>query len=164
MNQRLWHITVLLLTSLMVSTAFAKIHENQRHPVQDSTAKAPVGDAKYWRTWHSAFFKRNWGVEVIGIKTVASGQMLRFSYRILDSKKALPLQDKKQHPYVIDQTSGIRLAVPAMENIGELRQSSTPIENRNYFIIFGNPGKLVKKNDQVTVVIGNFRVENLLVE
>ena len=117
--------------------------------------------------WHSKeglFYKRNWGVDVIGVRVISSGWMLRFDYRVLDEKKAKPLFDKMAKPYLIDGSSGVRLAVPTMENIGELRQSSTPAVNRIYYTIFGNPGKLVKPGSNVSVVIGNFRVDGLTVD
>jgi hypothetical protein len=39
-----------------------------------------------------------------------------------------------------------------------------PVANRDYIILFGNPGNLVKQGSRVTVVIGDLKVEDLVVE
>jgi len=108
--------------------------------------------------------KRNWGIELETVRPVSSGYMLEMRYRILDADKAMPLMEKKAKPYLIDEATGTRLMVPAMENIGELRQTPRPQEGRLYYIIFGNPGKLVQRDGLVTVVIGHFRAEGLVVD
>jgi hypothetical protein len=110
------------------------------------------------------YYKRNWGVEIIGVKPVTSGYMLAFRYRVLDPDKAKSLNDRNTKAYIIDEASGIRLAVPAMENVGELRSGTSPEVGRNYFMIFGNPGKLVKSGSRVSVVVGNLSVEGLVVD
>jgi hypothetical protein len=51
-----------------------------------------------------------------------------------------------------------------MENIGELRAGTTPQTDRVYFMIFGNPGKLVQSGAKVTIVAGTFRIEGLVVD
>ncbi len=136
-----------------------------------SAAHAQIGSlqstAKHAQAWHSkeaSFYKRNWGVDIIGVRAVSSGWMLRFDYRVLDEKKAKPLFAKTVAPYLVDEATGARLAVPTMENIGELRQSPEPEPNRTYFMIFGNPNRLVKPGGRVSVVIGNFHVDGLTVD
>ena len=109
------------------------------------------------------FYQRNWGVEIIGVHPVSSGYMLTFSYRILDPQKAKLLNDRKAKAYVIDEATDTRLAVPAMEKVGELRPDAKPKAGRNYFMMFGNPGKLVKRGSRISVVVGNFRVDGLVV-
>ena len=122
------------------------------------------GTAQDWRAREGLYFKRNWGVEIIGMRVTSSGYMLSFRYRVLDPLLARPLNDEKSKAYVIDEATGIRLAVPAMENIGELRQTAAAKADRNYFIIFGNPLRLVKPGARVSVVVGRFHVSGLVVE
>lgn len=123
-----------------------------------------VAQASAWSPAESLRYKRTWGVDVEGVKAVESGYMLAFRYRVLDADKARPLNDQKTRPFIIDEASDVRLSVPAMEKVGELRQVGEPEAGRTYFIIFGNPGKLVKPGRRVTVAIGNFRVEGLVVK
>jgi hypothetical protein len=132
-----------------------------------SAAVQPTAAPTAAREWHNrnaALVKRNWGVDIVGVKPVSSGYMLGFRYRIVDAEKARLLNERKKKAYLVDEASGTVLAVPAMENIGELRSSTTPQTDRVYFMIFGNPGKLVKPGSKVTVVAGDFRIQGLVVE
>ena len=111
--------------------------------------------------------EEQWGVRIESIRTSAAGNLLDFRYRIIDPDKALPLVERKNKPYLIDQESGKTLGVPSGAKIGPLRQTvryGKPKEDRIYFVLFGNPGGFVKPGNKVTVVIGDFRVEDLVVE
>jgi hypothetical protein len=95
---------------------------------------------------------------------VESGEIIRFSYHVLNADKAKALNDKKSEPVLIDLRAGIKLVVPSLEKVGQLRQSSTPEAGKSYWMAFSNPRRLVKRGDHVTVVIGTFRAEGLVVE
>jgi hypothetical protein len=106
-----------------------------------------------------------WGIRILGIRQSANGYMLDFRYQVLDPEKASLLMNRKEKPFLIDQTSGAKFIVPNMPKVGPLRQTSLkPLAGRHYFILFANPGKFVKSGNKVTVVIGDFREENLVVE
>lgn len=125
---------------------------------------ASRADTGNWHARQGVLFQRNWGVDIVGVRRVSSGYMLRLNYRVVDPDKAKPLFDKKVRPFLIDEASGARLAVPAMENVGELRQTSAPVADRTYFIIFGNPEKLVKSGGHVSIVIGDLRIDGFTVD
>jgi hypothetical protein len=127
-------------------------------------AKAKTMTSATWHAHRGLYFQRNWGVDIVGVRRVASGSMLRFDYRVVDPDRASVLTDKAVRPYLIDERTRTALAIPAMENIGELRQVA-PLElNRTYYMIFGNPGGLVKRGGRVSLVVGNFRAEGLVVD
>jgi hypothetical protein len=116
---------------------------------------------------YSHALKERWGIEVIGIRRTAAEYMLNFQYRVTDPDKALALFDRKIKPYLIDQTSGAAMMVPSPPKIGPLRQTtrnSGPVAGKTYFIFFANPAKFIKQGNKVTVVIGDFRAENLTVK
>jgi hypothetical protein len=104
-----------------------------------------------------------WGVDSLDVKAVESGQLIRFSYYVQDATKAAQLNDKKANPFLIDEQARVRLEVPTMEKVGQLRQSSTPEAGKSYWMVFSNKGGIVKPGDRVTVVIGNFRADGLYV-
>lgn len=120
--------------------------------------------AEVWHARNADRYKRKFGIDIVGVRPVSSGYMLRFAYRVLDPLKAAPLFDERSKPYLYDAATGARMAVPAMENIGELRQTPKPEADRTYFVIFGNPGKLVKPGGSVRIVIGKFEVDDLIVD
>lgn len=104
-----------------------------------------------------------WGIQIVGIRQTAAGHMLDFRYRVLDAEKAEALFVRQTKPHLIDQASGKVLAVPRMAKVGPLRTSDKPQEGRIYWMFFANPG-VVKAGSKVTVVIGDFKAENLTVE
>lgn len=128
-----------------------------------AAAQSPAQAEQAWRIRRGLYFQRNWGIEIVGVRRVSSGIMLRFDYRVVDPDLAARLSEKKSKPYLIDEATRTALAVPAMENIGELRQTGKPEVGRIYFIIFGNPGGLVKPGGRVTLVVANDRAEGLVV-
>ncbi|HEY5604276.1 MAG TPA: hypothetical protein VIM41_14330 [Gammaproteobacteria bacterium] len=121
---------------------------------------AVVGDL----TAESLRHAEEWGVQVLGLRPTADGYMLDFRYRVLDAKKAAELVNRKVKPYLHVEKDGSTLMVPVTSKLGPLRQSAQYAkENRNYFMFFANPNKHVKSGDQVTLVIGDFKVEHLVV-
>ncbi len=104
-----------------------------------------------------------WGVEDFSVKAVESGEIIRFSYRILDADKAKMLNDKKNQPSLIDPQAGVSLVVPTLEKVGQLRQSTAPEAGKVYWMAFSNKGRYVKPGHHVNVVIGNFRADGLIV-
>jgi hypothetical protein len=110
------------------------------------------------------YYKTVWGVDSLAVKLTESGQIIRFTWRVLDPESAKPLSNKEAQPSLVDPQAGVSLVVPSMENIGMLRQSSTPEEGRTYWMAFSNKGRLVKKGHRVNVVIGQFRADGLAVD
>lgn len=104
------------------------------------------------------------GVDDLSVKWAESGEIIRFSYRVLDAEKARVLNDKKFDPSLIDPKAGVSLVVPSMDQIGQLRQSGTPEAGKSYWIAFSNKGRLVKRGDRVNVVIGQFRADGLVID
>jgi len=105
-----------------------------------------------------------WGVDSLGVKWTESGEIIRFTYRVVDANKAQALNDKKADPALIDPRAGVRLVVPQLEKVGQLRQSSTPIAGKVYWMAFSNKGRKVKRGDHVNLVIGNFHADGLVVD
>jgi hypothetical protein len=110
------------------------------------------------------YYRAIWGVDSLSAKWAESGEIIRFAWRVLDPDKARVLSDKKAEPALIDPQAGVSLVVPAMENVGQLRQSATPETGKAYWMAFSNKGRLVKRGDRINVVIGPFRAEGLVVD
>ena len=110
------------------------------------------------------YYESVWGVDSLVVKWAESGELIRFSYRVVDPEKAKALNDKKVEPALVDPQARVKLVVPQMEKIGALRQSSTPEAGKSYWMAFSNSGRPVKRGDHVDVVIGQFRAQGLIVE
>ena len=109
------------------------------------------------------YIKRQWGVEVMYVRQTAAGYMLEFRYRVLDAEKAKPLFERRTKPVLTHAETGARLIVPTPAKTGALRNSNPPLAGHTYWMFFANPGKLVQPGDQVSVEIGEFRVDRLVV-
>jgi len=108
--------------------------------------------------------EERWGIQILSIRLSANDHMLDFRYRVIDPEKAHMLTQKQINPYLIDQATGKKLNV-ARTRLGPMRQTTVkPISGRNYAILFGNTNKMVKAGSKVTVVIADFKAENLVVE
>lgn len=149
----------------------ASIGSSQNAPATTSSAKAtiPVGSPNHYtpnRMPHreTEISSAVWGVDSFTVKSTESGELIRFSYRVVDGDRAKVLNDKKNEAYLISQDKHVKLVVPSLEKVGQLRQSSTPIQGNTYWMAFSNPGRPVKPGDRVDIEIGQFRVQGLLVQ
>jgi hypothetical protein len=107
-----------------------------------------------------------WGVKLINLNVSAAGYMLDFRFHVLDVEKALPLFDHRYKPYVIVERSNAKLPVPMAAKVGAFRPTNRGKNikaDKTYYMLFGNPDSHVKPGEKVTVVIGDFRAEHLVV-
>jgi hypothetical protein len=133
-----------------------------------STAAAPAPAPRYHPNRFAGkaghYYELFWGVQSLTVKAAESGELIRFSYNVVDPLKAKTLNEKKNDAYLVFPDAGIRLSVPSLEKVGQLRQSPDPEAGKSYWMAFSNPGRRVKRGDHVNVMIGNFHAENLVVE
>jgi len=186
-------LTGTLASSMLISPAFAQsaAQATAEHPAKvpasaqtpgmtpveaatpaQAQAATPAAAMKPYRNQpdriakrEAAYYEAVWGIAEPNIKAVESGVILRFSYRVLDPQKAKPLDDKKLNPVLESPEKGVRLVIPSMEKVGQLRQAPYEIDaGKSYWMAFSNSGRLVKPGDRVDIVIGNFHARGLLVE
>jgi len=105
-----------------------------------------------------------WGIKIERASLSAGGYMVDFRYRVLDKDKAAPILDRAIKPYLIDQATGARFAVPTPPKVGALRAGGKIREGAIYYIFFANPGRYVKAGNKVTVVVGDFEARDVLIQ
>jgi len=110
------------------------------------------------------YYRLVWGVDGLLVKWTESGEVIKFTYQVLDPARAKALNDKKNEPALIDPHAGVKLVVPSLEKVGQLRQTATPQAGKTYWMAFSNKGRLVKRGDHVNVVIGKFHADGLVVD
>jgi hypothetical protein len=110
------------------------------------------------------YYSLVWGVDSLTVKYVESGEIIRFTYHVLDAEKAKALNDKKAEPFLVDLKAGVKLVVPSLEKVGKLRQSTPPEAGKVYWMAFSNKGRYVKPGHLVNIEIGGFRAEGLVVQ
>jgi hypothetical protein len=110
------------------------------------------------------YYSEVWGVDKLRANYTSSGNLIKFSYRVVQPKLAKTLGDHENTPELIGIRSNAVLHIPTMEKIGQLRQMSAAEANKDYWMVFSNKGNLVKPGDEVSVIIGKFRADGLIVE
>jgi hypothetical protein len=161
-----------LLWACLVGSATAEVsvppQGNQPAPQHAGAAHARVQHSPYrperFAGRAGTYYRVVWGLDSLTVKWAESGEVIRFSYQVLDPQKAKVLNDKRLEPSLVDPQAGIKLVVPAMENVGQLRQTAPPESGKSYWVIFSNKGRLVKRGDHVNVVIGEFHADGLIVD
>ena len=167
----------LLASSIVIPAAFTHPAQGKEKPAAaappvSSPAASPAPPSALPRSVpadvrsprQAMMYIRLWGIDNIQVRATASGSMIRFGYRVVDATKAKTLNDERAAPYLLDATTGARLEVPETEMMGKLRQVATPLNGREYWMVFLNGNRLVRQGSRVSVVIGKFRVDGLVVE
>ncbi|WP_211453731.1 hypothetical protein [Collimonas antrihumi] len=163
-------MAALLACSLWSAAALAQSTQGQQTPSaapgaarslpNKSSPYQPVKIPKHAKTFYEAYG----GVDKLTVRRTASGNLIRFSYRIVDPARAKALGEKNATPYMLGQRSHALLQIPVMDKIGQLRQTGTPEVGQEYWMVFSNKGNLIKAGDRVNVMIGSFHFDGLLVE
>lgn len=112
--------------------------------------------------------EKKWGIQIIGLRTSAAGYMLDWRFRVLDPEKAFPLLMRHVDRYLVVEKSGAVLRVPFTDKLGSMRatvRTANMIKKfKIYAGLFANPGQHVQPGDKVSVVIGNFMADNVVVQ
>jgi len=156
---------------VLVPTGFGQPGPASASPANASTgaqvksAGPPSGSTSPRFSRHASdYYQAVWAVDGLRVKLTESGELMRFSCRVVDPDKASVLSNQKAEPSREDSDAGVSLVVPTMENIGQLCQSEALEARKFYWMAFSNKGRLVKRGHRVNVVIGPFRANRRVVE
>lgn len=159
-NARVALVTLFLMACTACSTLPATSGSSE---VPKVSTYHPIGSPASARYYYQSV----WGVDNLIVRVAASGSLVRFSYRVTNPKRAAVLADKHAKPEMYDPRSHRVLQIPVLEQVGALWQAGVEIKmikGKEYWMTFSNKGRPVKPGDRVTVVIGSFRAEGLMVE
>jgi hypothetical protein len=105
-----------------------------------------------------------WGIDDLKVRSTNSGNLIRFSYRVVSADLAQTLNDKRNTPAMLNQRTRVVLQVPVMDKVGPLRQAMAPEAGKEYWMVFSNKGNFVRPGDRVDVLIGSFHADGLMVD
>jgi hypothetical protein len=152
-------LAMLLASSIAWSAVPSKPPPKATHTVKPARYRAAAMPASAVRYYALAY-----GVDQLSAKLAESGQLVRVTYRVTDVEKATVLHDKAAAPYLLDEKIHAVLQVPVMEKVGPLRQAVAPEYGKSYWMVFSNKGNVVKAGHRVSVVVGQVRVDGLVVQ
>lgn len=174
---RIWRLGCFSRLTAGVLISFSLVLPSQAQPAQgrgtmvakSAPAAVPVTKASPYRPVSvpnraKNYYLAAWGIDNLLVRHTASGNLIRFSYRVVNPARAKPLGSKLATPYLVGQRSHAMLHVPVMDKVGELRQTGAQGAGQDYWMVFSNKGNLVKVGDRVDVIIGSFHAIGLTVE
>lgn len=105
-------------------------------------------------------FTETTGVRLVRVTTTAGGGMLDLRYQVVDPDKAGIVHDSDNPPTIVDEVTGQSASRPWMHHSsGRTLQAAV-----TYNELLLNPGGVVKSGSLITVVIGNSRLEHVVVQ
>jgi hypothetical protein len=107
------------------------------------------------------------GIVVRALRLSAHGYIIDLRYRVTDANKAAALLDAHNRVELLDLAHGAQLGVAESPVIGAMRQTSrnhTVYTDRDYFVLFTNPGRAVHSGDTVRLAINGQAVSPLTVD
>lgn len=104
-------------------------------------------------------FERRTGVRVVRVAVSGGGGLVDVRYEVLDAAAAAGLHDAAP-PELVDERTGVvvRHLFMGHSHAGPLKAA------RTYFLLFDNPGTLVRRGTRVTVQLGAARLAHVRVE
>jgi hypothetical protein len=110
------------------------------------------------------YYVSRWGIDELKVRSTNAGNLIRFSYRVVNADLAKALNDKRNAPAMVSQRARVVLQVPVMDKVGPLRQAMPPEAGKEYWMVFSNKGNFIKPGDRVDVLIGSFHADGLMVD
>jgi hypothetical protein len=105
----------------------------------------------------AAAFQSRTGVRIVRVAVSGGGGLVDLRYQVVDPDTAASLHDPADPPEVVDERTGVVVDSLFMghSHQGRLNAAET------YYLIFENPGNLVRRGTRVTVRLGRARVAHV---
>jgi hypothetical protein len=100
------------------------------------------------------------GVRVVRVAAAGGGGLLDVRYQVVDAGKAYAVHGADTPPALVDEKSGLVVSALLMGHM----HHGTPKAGVTYYLLFVNRGSAVHRGDRVAVVLGDARLEHVLVQ
>lgn len=107
-----------------------------------------------------AAFERRSGVRIVRVAVSGGGGLVDLRYRVVDPQAAAAIHDTATPPRLVDERTDVLVDELFMGHMhhGQFKAAQT------YYLIFDNPGNLVRRGSRVTVQLGAARVAHVPVQ
>jgi hypothetical protein len=99
------------------------------------------------------------GVRIVRVAVSGGGGLVDLRYQVLDSEKAASVHSTTTPPLVVDERSGAVINRLFMGHI----HNQKPKVGLTYYLLFDNPGDVVRPGNRVTVQLGDARLAHVVV-
>jgi hypothetical protein len=104
-----------------------------------------------------AAFERRSGVRIVRVAASGAGGLVDLRFQVLDPDTAAAIHDAAKPPEIVDERTGVVVNSLLMGHSHTGRFKAA----RTYYLIFENPGDLVRRGTRVTVRLGPARVAHV---
>jgi hypothetical protein len=135
-------------------------------PTEVSPQQPPTGTETVGSLSGADELAKVFGIEIVALHTTAAGEMLDLRYRVIDPKLAAEITKRNTNleMHIIDVKTGTVLNVP-ITHLGALRnRTPKPKAKRIYYALFDNTGAVVKKGSEVSIQVGQVKVDGMRVQ
>ena len=106
-----------------------------------------------------------WGIQVCGAHLSMGDAIVDVRYKILDPAKVAALGDGKTLGYIIEPNTGNKLLMPKPPKEGAFPPTGNRLAvGKTYFAIVANQGRVLKRGEAVSVILGDARADNVVLE
>ena len=107
-----------------------------------------------------AAFQAKVGVRITRVSVTGDGGLLDLRFQVLDPRAAASIHDASTPPQLVDESTGVVVSQLLMGHMhtGKMNPGQT------YYLLFNNPGNLVRRGGSVTVQLGSARLADVAVE
>jgi hypothetical protein len=106
-------------------------------------------------------FERRIGVRLVRVAVTGGGGLVDVRYEVLDPTAAASIHDPARPPELVDERTGLVVRDLFMGHSHNGRRFKAA---QTYFLLFENPGSLVRRGTRVTVQLGAARLAHVRVE
>jgi len=99
------------------------------------------------------------GVRIVQVASTGGGGLLDLRFQVVDAARAAAVHDRAKPPALISEENGVVVSDLLMghQHKGALKAGHV------YYLIFENPGNLVRRDSRVTVLLGNASIPHIQV-
>lgn len=106
-----------------------------------------------------------WGIQVCAVRLTMGDSTIDVRYKVLDPAKVLGLADGKTAGYLLEPTSGATLSMPKPPKEGSFPPTGNRLTaGKTYFAVIPNRSAALRRGEQVSIVLGNARTDNVTIE
>ncbi len=105
-------------------------------------------------------FEEATGIRILRVALTAGGGMLDLRYQILDPDKAVVVHDEEKPPILVDEATGQAISRPWMDHSHD-RDLHHAV---SYYELIMNAGGILKRGSKVTIIVGDSRLEHIVVQ
>lgn len=106
-----------------------------------------------------AAFEEAVGIRLVRVALTAGGGMLDLRYQVVDPDKALIVHDEEDPPTLIDEATGVAVRTPWHDHSTDFVHTGV-----HYYELIMNPDGVIRRGNTVTLVIGDARLEGIVVQ